>query len=106
MKIKICGLFRDKDIEYANEAKPDFAGFVFAASRRQVNGAHAARLRKNLLPGIVPVGVFVDAALQDIVSLYKDGVISIAQLHGNEDDCYIAELKGLCGVPARIQFSE
>jgi phosphoribosylanthranilate isomerase len=30
MKIKICGLFREEDIEYVNEAGPDFIGFVFA----------------------------------------------------------------------------
>ena len=32
--IKICGLFREADIAAVNEAKPDFAGFVFAPSRR------------------------------------------------------------------------
>ena len=26
-KIKICGLFREQDIEYVNEALPDYAGF-------------------------------------------------------------------------------
>ncbi len=28
-KIKLCGLFRKIDIDYANEAQPDFVGFVF-----------------------------------------------------------------------------
>ena len=27
-KIKICGLFRPEDIEYINEAQPDYAGFI------------------------------------------------------------------------------
>ena len=26
MKIKLCGMFRDCDINYANEAKPDYVG--------------------------------------------------------------------------------
>ena len=26
MKIKLCGMFRDCDIDYANEAKPDYVG--------------------------------------------------------------------------------
>lgn len=34
MKLKFCGLTRKADIEAANEAKPDFIGFVFAESRR------------------------------------------------------------------------
>ena len=37
MRIKICGLFRDDDIDYVNEAMPDYTGFVFAQSRRQVS---------------------------------------------------------------------
>ena len=36
--IKICGLFRDCDIDFVNEAKPDYIGFVFAKS--QIGRAH------------------------------------------------------------------
>jgi phosphoribosylanthranilate isomerase len=84
-KIKICGLVREDDIAYVNEARPDYAGFVFAKSRRQVTTAHAAKLRERLAEGIVPVGVFVDAPPEDIGILYREGVIAIAQLHGHED---------------------
>jgi len=93
VRIKICGLFREQDIEYVNEAWPDYCGFVFAESRRRVSPALAARLRARLADGIVPVGVFVNAPVADIVALYQDGVISIAQLHGAEDAQYIARLK-------------
>ena len=93
MKIKICGLFREQDIDYVNEAKPDYAGFVFAESKRKVSPAFAAGLRRRLLDEIVPVGVFVNAPVADIVALYRENVIAIAQLHGMEDGEYIARLK-------------
>ena len=99
MKIKICGLFRKEDIAYINEARPDYAGFVFAESRRQVFPAEAASLRDGLAPGIVPVGVFVDAPIAEIAALYRDGVIEIAQLHGSEDGEYITLLKQECAIP-------
>lgn len=35
-KVKICGLKRKEDIEFANILLPEYAGFVFAASPRQV----------------------------------------------------------------------
>lgn len=92
MKIKICGLFREQDIEYVNEAMVDYAGFVFAPSKRQVSPVQAASLRRSLAQGIVPVGVFVNAPIDHITSLYRDGVIGIAQLHGTEDGEYIAQL--------------
>ena len=93
MRIKICGLFRDEDIDYVNEAKPDYIGFVFAESRRKVSPSRAARLRQRLSGGIIPVGVFVNAAIADIAALYHDGIIAIAQLHGGEDEAYIDRLR-------------
>jgi phosphoribosylanthranilate isomerase len=92
-RIKICGLFRDDDISFANDAGPDYTGFVFAESKRQVSLARAAKLRERLRDNIVPVGVFVNASPDDIVNLYRDGVIGIAQLHGDEDGKYISALK-------------
>jgi len=93
VKIKICGLFREQDIDYVNEAKPDYAGFVLAESKRKVSAAFAAQLRRRLSDDIIPVGVFVNAPIADIVALYHENVISIAQLHGTEDDEYISQLK-------------
>ena len=98
-KIKICGLFRPCDIDFVNEAKPDFIGFVFAKSRRQVSPTLANELRKKLHPSIIPVGVFVDAPLTEIQQLYIDKTIKIAQLHGTETEEYIQALKQLCPIP-------
>ena len=36
VKIKFCGLFREEDIEYVNKLNPDYIGFVFAKSKRQI----------------------------------------------------------------------
>ncbi|MCL2318624.1 MAG: phosphoribosylanthranilate isomerase [Treponema sp.] len=99
MKIKICGIFREEDVDYVNEAMPDFIGFVFARSRREVSPAGAEKLRRRLAPGIKAVGVFVDAPAADIAALHRDGVIDMAQLHGTEDEGYIERLKELCNVP-------
>ena len=93
IKIKICGLFREQDIDYVNEARPDYAGFVFAESKRQVSHAFAAHLRLLLSGEIIPVGVFANAPIADIASLYNENVISIAQLHGGEEGDYIRRLK-------------
>jgi len=97
MRIKICGLFREQDIDYVNEARPDYVGFVFAESKRQVSHVFAERMRYRLADGIVPVGVFVNAEIEDIAALYYGGVISIAQLHGTEDENYISRLKEATG---------
>lgn len=93
MKIKICGLFREADADSASEAGVDYAGFVFAESRRRVSRALAERMRTRLAGGIVPVGVFAGASIGEIAALYRDGTIAMAQLHGGESEEYIARLK-------------
>jgi phosphoribosylanthranilate isomerase len=98
MKIKICGLCREEDIDMVNDSRPDYAGFVFAPSRRRLDFNTARKLRSKLAAGIVPVGVFVNAEIGVIEALYLEGLIDAAQLHGGEDDAYIKTLKK-CGIP-------
>jgi phosphoribosylanthranilate isomerase len=71
LRIKIGGLFREQDIEYVNEAMPDYTGFVFAESRRQVSPLLAEHLHSRLANTIMLVGVFADAPITDIASLYR-----------------------------------
>jgi len=99
IKVKICGLFRSRDIEAVTAAKPDYIGFVFAESRRKVTPGQALQLRNALHPDIIPVGVFVDEPPRNILSLVNEGVIDIIQLHGLEDEEYIQKLKLLTGRP-------
>ena len=99
MKIKLCGLFRDEDVLAANRAKPDYVGWVFAPSRRQVSAEWARQARQRLDAGIPAVGVFVDEAVERVAALLNEGVIDIAQLHGSEGEDYIARLQGETGKP-------
>ena len=92
-KIKICGLKRLEDVEIVNKYKPDFVGFVFADSKRKVTPDLARQMKQNLDDSIQSVGVFVDAAIDEILEIHKRGIIDMAQLHGSESDEYIEELR-------------
>ena len=93
VKIKICGMRRPEDMEIANKYKPDYIGFVFAESPRKVSYDQARELSGLLSEDIVPVGVFVNEHMKLIVDLFKEGIIEMAQLHGDEDENYIKNLK-------------
>ncbi len=93
VKLKICGMRRSEDIEMANRHKPDYIGFVFAESPRKVSFEQAKELSELLSDEIVPVGVFVNEHMKLIVDLFRDGIIEMAQLHGDEDEKYIRNLK-------------
>lgn len=95
-KIKICGLFRPCDAEYINEVLSDYAGFVFyEKSHRFVTEDLAKELRTRISPSITTVGVFVGGDLRYIKKLFEGGVISIIQLHGEENEAYITALRAL-----------
>lgn len=90
----MCGLFRDEDISYANEVKPDYIGFVFyPKSHRYVSIEKAQSLKARLDPEIKAVGVFVDSDISFIKELVAKNIIDIVQLHGHEDSNYIHELR-------------
>ena len=93
MKIKMCGLRRPDDIIYANEYLPDYIGFVFAESRRKVSGEEAKNLGAQLDPFIKKVGVFVNEPVRSLITISKQAGLDIIQLHGDEGEEYIKEVK-------------
>ena len=49
--------------------------------------------REELDDSILPVGVFVNAPVELPAQLLNEGTIALAQLHGQEDENYIRQLK-------------
>ena len=98
--IKLCGLSRIEDIEYANELKPEYIGFVFWDKSKRFVSREKARELKNLLnKDIKAVGVFVDEECEIVGDLLNEGIIDLAQLHGKEDEDYIKKLRSLTKAP-------
>lgn len=103
-KIKICGLSRFSDILAVNRAMPDYIGFVFAKSRRRITPDKARQLKQELDSRIQAVGVFVNAPMEEILDLAegngdKGRAIDLIQLHGDEDEAYMEQLKASTHVP-------
>ncbi len=106
-RVKLCGLSRPKDVAAANDVRPDFVGFVvdFPRSRRSVSSDDLPGLASLVTPGIGRVGVFVDEPPHVVARLFDEGAIDVAQLHGSEDESYLAELRALSDVPVWQAFS-
>ncbi len=103
-KIKMCGLRRTEDIEFANRVKPDYIGYVFAEkSKRYIATEKAAELTKLLDGDIVPVGVFVDETMENVMAAVKMGAVKMVQLHGSESEDFVSELKSR-GIPVIKAF--
>ena len=103
-KIKLCGMTRDEDILVCNRLKPDYVGFVFwSKSKRLVTKDKAKHLKDLLDKDIKSVGVFVDEDINYVKELFNEGIIDVIQLHGSEDEDYIADLKSSLNNPVIIK---
>lgn len=88
--IKVCGM-RDKvNIRKVAELGIDWMGFIFyPKSPRYVGNADVGEKAE----GIKRVGVFVDAAVDEIIKRIRQYSLDIIQLHGSETAAYIEGLR-------------
>ena len=81
-KIKICGVTSEQEAEYLNEAKPEYAGFVFyPKSRRNVSLEQAVRIAACLDRSILRVAVTVSPTAEFVRKAGKMG-FDLLQVHG------------------------
>jgi phosphoribosylanthranilate isomerase len=93
-------MFREADILCVNAVRPDYVGFVidFPKSKRSLTRERVAQLSSQVDDRIVRVGVFVDEPQEFVAELFDAGTIDVAQLHGHEDEEYIARLRAITDV--------
>ncbi len=93
--VKICGLTRREDVEVALGAGADALGFIlWPGSRRAVTPAHVASIARDVPAGVLTVGVFVDASLDEIRAARDVAGLRAVQLHGSEPVSYAGALGG------------
>lgn len=96
MKIKVCGLRVEENINALKQLPIDFFGFIFyESSRRYVgkkNKLSALLSDKSWSSAIQKVGVFVDAEIEEVLHYVHDYHLNYVQLHGNESPEYCMEL--------------
>ncbi len=104
VRVKICGVTTAADALAAVAAGADAIGFnFFRGSRRFVSPAAAAAIAARLPRAICRVGVFVNAARQDIAAAAAVVGLSAIQFHGDEtpDDCREWDLKRIKALRVR-----
>lgn len=90
-RVKVCGLRRPEDVESARDAGAYFGGVIFApASKRRVDKAQAALLSGRGLP---LVAVVRNQPVDEVLELCAELAPAAVQLHGDEDDAYVAALR-------------
>lgn len=90
---------RPEDIALINalphELRPEYIGFVFAPSKRQVTCIEAKTLAAHLVPTVKKAGIFVNESLEVMAKLAIAVPLDVIQLSGDETEEDIEALRQL-----------
>jgi phosphoribosylanthranilate isomerase len=95
VRVKICGITREADLDAAAEAGADMLGFVFATSPRQLTLEQAGALLARVPEGIRRVGLFMNPAKESVREVIERMPLDLLQFHGNES----SDFCGSFGMP-------
>ena len=94
VQVKICGVRDRKVLDSVVEGGAAAVGFAFVAeSPRAVSPEDAARLAPHVPPGVLKVGLFVDAGDEAIGAAVEASGLDALQLHGRETPERAAEVR-------------
>jgi phosphoribosylanthranilate isomerase len=91
MLLKVCGMRDEANIKGLIALTPDFIGFIFYPKSKRFVGENF--IMPSVPISIKKVGVFVNEALPNLLSLVKKYELDFVQLHGNETVEYVQEVK-------------
>ena len=89
MKLKVCGMKYDYNIQKIAELKPDFLGYIFYEKSSRYFVGKIPRLPET----VKKVGVFVNSPIEEVLSKVYEHDLNLIQLHGDESPEYCNELK-------------
>lgn len=100
MKVKICGMTHPEDALHAAKSGADFIGILFSErSKRKVSLPLAKEITKAAKEnGAIPVGVFVDESVSQILSICELTGLDTLQLHGEESKAALPSLQSLYNI--------
>lgn len=88
-RVKICGITRAQDAEFAAKNGADAIGLVFyPASPRAVDIAQASQVIAQLPPFVSVVALFVNASAEQVKAVMDALPVDLLQFHGDESAEY------------------
>ena len=113
MKIKVCGLKYQENIEDLSELNINYFGFIFyKKSQRYIADDLDFDFVRRIPKQIKKVGVFVNESVYSILNKVAQYDLDFVQLHGLESEEFCAELKPYVkvikafGVYDKFQFAD
>lgn len=111
VKIKICGIVTEQDVELMNACQPDYVGMVlfYPKSKRNLTVERAKRLMEKLDRKILRVAVVVSPNVEELEQIEQAGFDRI-QVHGKLTEEFLSKVRipvfRACNVADRMEKAE
>ena len=102
LQIKVCGLTQQSQIQELISMNVDFLGFIFYEKSPRYVLHHLSLKEIAEIPHFGKVGVFVNESIKAIVEITTESQLDIIQLHGNENEKFILQLRQILGNNIKI----
>ena len=102
LQIKVCGLTQQSQIQELISLNVDFLGFIFYEKSPRYVLHHLSLKEIAEIPHFGKVGVFVNESIKAIVEITTESQLDIIQLHGDEDEKFILQLRQILGNNIKI----
>ena len=93
LKLKVCGLTQLAQIQELISLNTDFLGFIFYEKSPRFVLNHLSLEEISEIKHLGKVGVFVNESVEKITEISEKANLNFIQLHGDEDENFIIELK-------------
>lgn len=93
-RVKICGITRAEDAQFAARCGADAIGLVFyEASPRAINLEQAALIARSLPAFVTCVGLFVNPLPEEVNAVLRQVPIDCLQFHGDETGAFCEQFE-------------
>ena len=101
-QLKVCGLTKMDQIQELISLNTDFLGFIFYEKSPRFVLNHLSLKEIAEIPHFGKVGVFVNETVEKISEISEKAKLSFIQLHGDEDEKFILQLRQILGNNIKI----
>lgn len=106
MRVKVCGIAEEEQLKKLNEIGATFAGLIFYPKSPRYALRHMATSQIKKENSINKVGVFVNAAIEEVLLMVDECRLHMVQLHGDESPRYCEKIADYISVVKAFRVSE
>ena len=106
MRVKVCGITQEEQLEQLPGAGVSFAGFIFYPKSPRYVLRHMTTNQIKKENKLNKVGVFVNASVEEILHMVDECRLHMVQLHGDETPKFCEKIADYISVVKAFRFSE